>query len=94
MAAAKGPSHSQTRKFYPTKIMGTLIVLTIFDFIFIFTEIRVWGDNDPKNSVWNSLKPMHGFGVFCFIVINLLKIVLMVVVGRGISEGNSAIQPR
>lgn len=74
--------------------MGTLIVLAIFDFIFIFTEIRTWGENDPKNSVWNAIKPMHGFGVFCFIVINILKIVLMVFVGRAIGESNRAVQTR
>lgn len=74
--------------------MGTLIVVTVFDLIFIFTEIRIWGETDPKNSVWNAIKPMHGFGVFCFIVINILKIVLMVLVGKAINESSKAVQTR
>jgi hypothetical protein len=37
---------------------------------------------------------MHGFGIFCFVVINLLKIALMVFIGKGISEKNKAVQLR
>lgn len=74
--------------------MGTLIALFIFDLIFLFTEIPTWTSNDSSNPVWQTLRPMHNFGIFCFIVINILKIILTVLVGKGISQTNTAVQVR
>jgi hypothetical protein len=74
--------------------MGTLVALFIFDLIFVFTEISTWTSNDSTNPVWQTLRPMHNFGIFCLIVINILKIILTVFVGKGISETNKAVQTR
>lgn len=74
--------------------MATLIVLFIFDIIFLFTEISVWTSTDSANPVWQTMRPLHNFGIVCFIVINILKIVLTVLIGKGISETNKAVQTR
>ncbi len=74
--------------------MGTLVVLFMFDLIFLFTEISAWTSTDSTNPVWQTIRPMHNFGIFCFILINLLKIILAVLVGKGISETNKAVQMR
>lgn len=74
--------------------MGTLIVLFVFDIIFIFTEIRVWTSTDSSNPIWQTMRPLHNFGIFCFFLINILKIVLTVLVGKAISETNKAVQTR
>ncbi len=75
-------------------MMGTLILLLVFDFIFIFVEIRVWNTEDLNNTAWMSIKSMHGFGTFCFILINLLKILLTVFIWKAIGEKNRAVQTR
>jgi hypothetical protein len=74
--------------------MGTLIALFIFDLIFLFTEISVWTSTDSSNPVWQTIRPLHNFGIFCFVLINILKIVLTVLIGKGISETNKAVQTR
>ncbi len=74
--------------------MVALGVLFVFDFIFIFTEMRLWTQVDAGNAVWDTIRPLHGFGIFCFVVINILKIVMMVFVGKGVSELNKAVQTR
>lgn len=74
--------------------MAALVLATVFDFIFIFTEIRVWMQNIPSNPVWGQLRPMHNFGLFCFICINILKIILMILIGKGIKDQNKAVQTR
>lgn len=40
------------------------------------------------------MRPLHNFGIFCFTVINLLKVVLTVFIGKAISENNKAVQTR
>jgi hypothetical protein len=40
----------------------------------MFTEIRVWITEDPNNGIWQTLRPMHNFGIFCFSLILLLKV--------------------
>jgi hypothetical protein len=74
--------------------MVALAVIMLYDFIFIFTEIRLWNQTDANNPVWQTIKPLHGFATFCFAVINALKIALMVFVCKGISELNNAVQTR
>ena len=54
------------------QIMVALAVLFLFDFIYIFTEMRLWGQSDSGNPVWDTIRPLHGFGIFCFVVINIL----------------------
>jgi|688.fasta_scaffold1546055_1 hypothetical protein len=65
--------------------MVSIVVLFAFDFIFIFTEMRLWNETDANNLIWQAIQPLHGFAIFCFIVINLLKIALLIFVGKGIS---------
>ncbi len=67
-------------------------MLFVFDIIFVFTEIRVWGQVDDKNPVWQTIKPLHGFGIFCFVVINCLKALLGVLACRALSEVNKAVR--
>jgi hypothetical protein len=65
--------------------MGCLVVLFVFDLIFCLTEFSVWTSIDIGNPVWQTIRPLHNFGIFCFVLINILKIVLTVFVGKGIS---------
>lgn len=58
-----------------TKILAGSISLILVDIIFMFTEIRVWISEDPNNGIWQTLRPMHNFGIFCFSLIMLLKVV-------------------
>lgn len=46
----------------------------MIDLIFLFTEIRVWVSDDPSNGIWQTLRPMHNFGIFCFALIMILKV--------------------
>jgi hypothetical protein len=94
MATEKRRAKLEIGKMIVTQIMGTLIVLFVFDLVFIFTEIRVWTSTDSNNPIWQTIRPLHNFGIFCFILINILKIILTVLVGKGISEANKTVQTR
>lgn len=50
------------------------MIIIIIDIIFLLTEIRVWLSEDPGNDTWQKLRPMHNFGLFCWIVIMILKV--------------------
>lgn len=54
--------------------MVAVIVLILIDIIFAFTELRVWVSEDPNNPIWQTLRPMHNFGIFCFSLIMILKV--------------------
>jgi hypothetical protein len=45
----------------------------------------VWTSQDPNNSVWQTIRPLHGFGILCFVIINILKLILLVITIRGAS---------
>jgi hypothetical protein len=36
--------------------------------------MRVWLTDDPNNGIWQTLKPVHMFGIFCAVLIMLLKV--------------------
>jgi hypothetical protein len=36
------------------------------------------------------MRSLHGFGIFCFVVINILKLILLVLSIRGASAANQA----
>lgn len=36
--------------------------------------MRVWMSEDEGNGIWQTLRPMHNFGVFCFVLIMILKV--------------------
>lgn len=59
------------------EISGAVIILFVVDFLFAVTEIPVWTSTDNLNSVWQTIRPLHNFGIFCYVLINLLKIVLI-----------------
>jgi hypothetical protein len=50
----------------------------------------VWTSDDPINAVWQTIRPLHNFGIFCFVLINILKIVLLVLTCRA----SKAAQPQ
>ena len=75
-------------------MMAALALSALFDFIFIFTQLQLWMQTIPTNPIWQQLRPMHVFGIVCFCVINILKIFLMLSIGKSISEKNKAVQTR
>ena len=73
------------------QISGAVILLFVVDFLFAVIEFPVWTAVDPNNSVWQELRAMHNFGIFLFVVINILKIVLLVLTCKGIKSYNNQI---
>ena len=67
-----------------------MILLFIVDFLFAITEMPVWTAFDPNNSVWQTLRPMHNFGIFCFVIINILKIILLVFSCKALKSSGSS----
>ena len=60
----------------------------------MITELPVWTKVDPNNDVWQTLRPMHNFGIFCFIVINILKLVLVIFLCKANSSAqNPGVSP-
>ena len=92
LAESKGCPCSQNCIFYITQISGAVILLFVVDFLFAVIEFPVWTAFDANNSVWQELRPMHNFGIFLFVVINILKIVLLVLTCKGIKSYNNQIQ--
>lgn len=74
----------------PIQISGATIILFIVDLLFLLVEIPVWTSTDPNNPVWQTIRSLHGFGIFCFVVINILKLLLIVLSIRGASAANQA----
>jgi hypothetical protein len=56
----------------------------------LLTEVPVWTSPDPNNPVWQTIRPLHGFGIFCFVVINILKLILLVITIKGASAASQA----
>ena len=55
-----------------------MIILFVVDFLFLITEMPVWTKEDPNNDVWQTLRPLHNFGIFCFVLINILKLLMTI----------------
>ncbi len=55
-------------------MLASVITATVFDLLFLFTEMRVWIQDDTNNPIWGTLRPMHNFGIFCFVIIMILKV--------------------
>lgn len=72
------------------QIAGATIILFIVDLLFLLTEIPVWTSIDPNNPVWQTIHSLHSFGIFCFVVINILKLILLVISIRGASAASQA----
>lgn len=88
MAEPQGRPRPQNRTSPPTQIAGATIILFIVDLLFVLTEVPVWTSNDPNNQVWQTIRPLHGFGIFCFVLINIFKLILLVITLRGASQAN------
>jgi hypothetical protein len=73
---------------FPIQISGATIILFVVDLLFLLVEIPVWTSTDPNNPVWQTIRSLHGFGIFCFVVINILKLLLLVLSIRGASAAN------
>ena len=73
-------------------MMVGVILLFVFDVIFLLTEVHLWLEVDPENETWQMLKPMHVFGIVCFGVINILKVGLLVCVCKAVSDATKAVQ--
>ena len=44
------------------------------DIIFAIVEIPAWTTVDQGNNVWQTIRGMHNFGIFCYVVNLLLKL--------------------
>ena len=60
------------------------------DLLFLLTEIPVWTTEDKSNPVWQTIRPLHGFGIFCFVLINIFKLILLVLTLRANSAASQA----
>jgi hypothetical protein len=59
---------------YLFQSLAAVAISLIFDILFAIVEIPAWSKYDEGNSVWQTLKGIHSFGIFCFVVILLLKL--------------------
>lgn len=48
------------------------------DLIFYLFVTPSWMATEANNSVWNGLKGMHGFAIFCSVIITILKVYFIV----------------
>jgi hypothetical protein len=46
------------------------------DLIFYLFVTSSWMATEEGNSVWNGLHGLHGFAIFCSVVITILKVAL------------------
>jgi hypothetical protein len=56
------------------QIFYLVILLLLMDLIFYLFVTSSWMTMEEGNSVWNGLKGMHGFAIFCSVVITILKV--------------------
>jgi hypothetical protein len=70
------------------QIAGATIILFIVDLLFLLVEIPVWNQTDPNNPVWQTIHGLHSFGIFCFVVINIFKLILLVMTIRANSAAS------
>ncbi len=56
------------------QIFYLVILLLVMDLIFYLFVTSSWMTLEEGNSVWNGLKGMHGFAIFCSVVITILKV--------------------
>jgi hypothetical protein len=60
--------------FYFSKSLGAVAISIIFDILFAIIEIPVWTKFDQGNPIWQTLRGMHNFGIFTFVIIMILKL--------------------
>lgn len=59
---------------FRAQVLGIVGVLVLLDILFFVFVPRTWLTEDANNSIWNSLKSMHGFAIFCSVIVLLLKV--------------------
>ena len=57
-----------------TEVFGIVAALMVLDVLFFVFVPRTWMTEDVNNTVWNSLRSMHGFAIFLSVVILILKV--------------------
>lgn len=75
-------------------MLAALILSFVFDFFFIFWGLVVWGKDEPSLPIWAALAPMHRFGVFCYVLTNLLKILLTYLLWKLLAHKQQPVQLR
>lgn len=60
--------------FFLLQSLAAVGVSIVFDILFAIVEIPAWTAFDVGNPVWQTLKGMHNFGIFCYVIILLLKL--------------------
>ena len=50
------------------------IALIVLDIIFFIFVPKAWMTHDDTNTLWNGLRGLHGFGIFCSVIILALKV--------------------
>jgi hypothetical protein len=67
-------SSSNSNKFIKFKSLAATGLSLIFDVLFAIIEIPAWTAYDEGNQVWQTLRGMHNFGIFCYVLILILKL--------------------
>ena len=57
-----------------TEVFGIVAALMVLDVLFFIFVPRTWMTEDVNNTVWNSLRSMHGFAIILSVLILLLKV--------------------
>lgn len=56
------------------QIFYIVVLLLLMDLIFYLFVTSSWMTLEENNSVWNGLHGMHGFAIFCSVIITILKV--------------------
>ena len=89
LAEQEGRARPQDCKNETMQIAGATIILFVVDLLFLLVEIPVWNQEDLNNPVWQTIHGLHSFGIFLFVIINILKLILLVITIRANSAAPS-----
>ena len=56
------------------QIFYIVVLLLLMDLIFYLFVTSSWMTLEENNTVWNGLRGMHGFAIFCSVIITILKV--------------------
>jgi hypothetical protein len=62
-------------KLTVTLLFYANIALFVFDFIYFLSTFGSWTTNDPTNTLWNSLRGLHGFVIFTSVVEEVVRLI-------------------
>lgn len=65
----------------------TLVILDLFFFIFV---PRTWMSEEENNTIWNNMKALRGFAIFCSVLILILKVPLLFFLWRYRAESKNS----